>query len=448
MGATRSSPSVELEARVAGRLRAALEPGTRLCVGLSGGRDSVVLLSLLARVAPRLGVSLAALHVNHGLSPHADAWADFCRGLGQSLGIPVEVSRVAVRPAGDGLEAAARKARYRAFAECDADALALAHHAGDQAETLLFRLLRGTGPRGAAAMAESRALARAGRAPLLLLRPMLDVAPQLLADYASECAIEHISDESNADTCFSRNFLRHRVLDLLETRAPGSILRLADAAARFGEAAGLLDDLAAIDAAACADERGLRVSALLALPAARRRNLVCAWLAGEGHHVPSAAWLRELDDQLRAAAPAAQTRVGLGEVELRVWADVLRLVDKAPPAGEECDWIGADCTAWQGGIIRCERRLGGGIALRHLERGSFRLRQRAGGERLKPDAKRPRTSVKNLLQSARVAPWERALLPFLWCGDELVWVGGLGTDVDYLAAPDEPGLVLNWSPTA
>lgn len=425
-----------------------LAPGMRLCIGLSGGRDSVVLFTLLARLAPRLGATLSALHVHHGLSPQADAWADFCRGLGQTHGIAVTVCPVIVQSAGDGLEAAARRARYRAFAECDADALVLAHHAGDQAETLLFRLMRGTGPRGAAAMAGRRELARQGRPPLVLLRPLLDVAPQTIADYAREHAIAHISDESNADPRFSRNFLRHAILSPLEARSPGATHRLAQAAVRFGEGAQLLDELAAIDAKACADDHGLLVSALTALSAARRRNLLCAWLAAQGHHVASAAWLAELEHQLLAAVPGAQTVVGLADVELRVWDDVLRLVHKAAPPAADATWSGESRFAWGGGTVCCEPGEGAGIALRHLERGGFRLRTRAGGELLRLDAKRPRSSVKKLMQSARVPPWERALAPFLWCGDELAWVGGLGVDLAYAAAPGEPGRVLNWCPTA
>jgi tRNA(Ile)-lysidine synthase len=118
-----------------------------IAVGLSGGVDSVVLLHQLKD----RGVS--AIHVHHGLSPNADAWASFCRSLCKKLDIPFKVKQVKVRRAGQGLEAAAREARYEAFRAADADVIALAHNLDDQAETVLMNLLRGAGARGASARA-------------------------------------------------------------------------------------------------------------------------------------------------------------------------------------------------------------------------------------------------------------------------------------------------------
>src|SRR5262249_33511844 len=127
---------------------------------LSGGVDSVALLVALAELAPGLRFSLRAVHVNHGISSNAARWAAFCSALCARLAIPLQVEDVDIAPFRDlGLEGAARKARYEAFSRVDADVLVLAQHRDDQAETLLLRLLRGTGLRGLAAMAPSRSLA-------------------------------------------------------------------------------------------------------------------------------------------------------------------------------------------------------------------------------------------------------------------------------------------------
>src|SRR5258705_195211 len=160
----------------------------RIAVALSGGVDSVVLLHQLKD----RGVS--AIHVHHGLSPNADAWASFCRSLCKQLDIPFKVKRVRVRKAGQGLEAAARDARYGAFREIDADVIALAHNLDDQAETVLMNLLRGAGARGASGMAE-----RTRSGGKTFLRPLLGTTRKEILAYARKHALEWIEDESNAD---------------------------------------------------------------------------------------------------------------------------------------------------------------------------------------------------------------------------------------------------------
>ena len=125
-----------------------------VAVGLSGGRDSMVLLDALALRGPqRTALSLSAVHVHHGISPNAEAWAEFCAVECARREVPLTVHRVRVEDAATlGIEAAARAARYAVFAAIVADFVALAHHADDQAETLLLQLLRGAGPHGLAAM--------------------------------------------------------------------------------------------------------------------------------------------------------------------------------------------------------------------------------------------------------------------------------------------------------
>src|SRR5438034_470569 len=152
MASSRKRPSGDLVAE-AGRFLGSIDlRGKRLAVGLSGGVDSVTLLHILKNCAARSGFSLNAIHVHHGLSRNAGAWARFCRALCTRWGVPLAVRRVKVAKGGKGLEAAAREARYRAFRNSPCDAVALAHNRDDQAETVLMNLLRGTGVRGASGM--------------------------------------------------------------------------------------------------------------------------------------------------------------------------------------------------------------------------------------------------------------------------------------------------------
>lgn len=177
-------------------------------IAFSGGLDSTVLLHLLANLAKTEKLpTLDAVHVHHGLQAAADAWPAHCQSVCDALGVPLRVMRVQVR-AGASLERAARDARYQAFSEVvgAGEVLLIGQHRDDQAETLLFRLLRGAGVQGLAAMPMQRALAGGH-----LLRPLLRSSRAQLQAYAEEHQLTWIEDPSNADPRFSRNYLRHRV---------------------------------------------------------------------------------------------------------------------------------------------------------------------------------------------------------------------------------------------
>ena len=242
---------------------------TSIVVALSGGRDSIALLDALALLRSELGIALSALHVHHGLSPNADAWTAFCEEQCAARDVPLAVHRVRVeRVPGASLEATARAARYAALATADADIVALAHHADDQAETLLLQLLRGAGPHGLAAMPAERA---SSTGPLLL-RPLLTLPRTAIDAYAAARGLAWVDDESNANTAVKRNFIRHEIAPRLAAAFPGYSATLARAARHQAEAAQLLDDLARLDAQDTIDTEGaagatLDRAALIALAA-------------------------------------------------------------------------------------------------------------------------------------------------------------------------------------
>ena len=181
---------------VVGRSLAAHVPqGTPLAMGLSGGRDSVVLLDALATVAPSRGHTITAIHVHHGLSPNADTWAQFCADHCAALGIALVTRKVMVdHLPRTSLEAQARGARYGALADAarhiSAPVVALAHHRDDQAETLLLQLLRGAGPHGLAAMPAMRK----DISGIAWWRPVLAVARAEIDAYARDQALAWIDD--------------------------------------------------------------------------------------------------------------------------------------------------------------------------------------------------------------------------------------------------------------
>lgn len=445
MASTRNSRlPADLACRVSRRLEELVRRDDRLVAALSGGIDSVVLLHVLRGLSSGHGFHLSALHVNHGLSPHADAWQAFCQSLCLSLDIPCEVRRVAVQPGGKvSLEEAARKARYAAFAGVGAEWLALAHQRNDQAETLLFNLLRGAGLAGAAAMPGARSFP--GRQALRLLRPMLDCSREEVEHYARSARLEWIEDESNLDTRYARNFLRRRVFPLLRERFPACDAVLTRATAHFAEGEALLDELAESDARAALRGGRIQVAAFSGMSEARARNLLRHVLKWEGLSMPDSARLHEAVRQVYHAAPDRQVRVDLGERVLHryrgeVW---LRLPD-VPLLPVE--WRGEARLAWGLGSIRLLAATGSGLARDRLEGKGVTVRPRRGGERLQPDARRPRRELKKLLQEHGVPPWERETMPLLWCGDSLVWAPGIGIDCAWQCGAGEAGLLPEWAP--
>ena len=194
-----------------------------ICVGLSGGLDSVVLLHALAHLRAEIPFKLSALHVHHGLSPNADAWATFCQTLCAELNVACQVVHLQLPSAvGKGIERVAREARYNAFAAAPGDILCLAHHQNDRAETLLLNLFRGAGPVGLAGVPGSRLLGSKR-----LLRPLLEIPRLALQAWATTRGLRWIEDESNDDLTFRRNYVRHRVLSVITQAFPGALAVLA-----------------------------------------------------------------------------------------------------------------------------------------------------------------------------------------------------------------------------
>lgn len=438
---------MDLPGRVAQTLGALAPPGARLCVGLSGGIDSVVLLDLVTSLAPRFQWCVSALHVNHQLSPDAAAWVRFCRRLCRDRAVPLRVAKVTVQ-SGDSVEAAARAARYLAYRRQAADHVLLAHHQDDQAETLLLQLLRGAGVKGLAAMPQARVDSM--RPDLRLLRPMLGVTRREIEDYAAQRGLQWVHDGSNGDVHFLRNFLRREILPLLETRVPAYRMTLARAAGQMAEASQLLDELARIDGAPAPGVDTLQVSVLAALDGPRARNVLRHYLAQRQVRMPDARRLDEALRQVLTAKSGARVCVALDRCTLRRYRGALHLVgvEQSPSVSGKLrqTWHGerrVELPALNG-VLHMRRRRGAGVDLEKLLSQPVTLRARHGGEKLQPEAARPRRAVKDLLQLHGVPPWCRDRLPLLWSGERLVWVAGLGIDCAFLARPGAPAVLPSW----
>lgn len=272
--------------------------GKRICIALSGGMDSMVLLDALDQLKAALSIDLHAIHVHHGLSPNADYWATFCADVCAAHNIALTTTKVHVElqsPA--GLEGAARAARYAAFLEEGSPFISLAQHADDQAETVMHQLLRGTGWKGLAGMGDVRVISETQT----ILRPLLSISRAAIDATARERGLKWIEDESNDDTAYTRNFLRHQIAPLLATRFPHYRTSLARAARHASEADKMLEDLAKIDLQ-WDGETALAVS-LDALPAPRQINALYYWLRWQSVPASSQSQLAEWASQLFRATP-------------------------------------------------------------------------------------------------------------------------------------------------
>ena len=410
--------------------------GKALCLAYSGGLDSTVLLHLLARLAPEAGFLLSAVHVHHGLSAQADAWAAHCETVCAKLGVGLRVERVKVlRDAGRGVEAAARDARHAVLARCPADWILLAHHADDQAETLLHRLMRGAGVIGAAAMRERDDARR-------LWRPLLGVTRTELEAWAQAEKLEWIEDDSNPDQRFTRNFLRHAVLGPLTERLPAASRNLARAAGHFAEAADLLRDLAQIDAQSIVLAAEGSRTGFSALSEARRRNVLRYWLDQAGLLAVDALRLENL---LQRVQSQAEVREVLGPKALCAYRSRLWIESQAA-SGQAASqlWRGESILKWQEGCVRFTPAEGPEAVRLDPAQEFLELRTRQGGEHLRLGADRPQRTLKALCQEAGLPQWWREQLPLLWRGEALLWVGGVGPAASVRCAPGEFGWRIEW----
>ncbi len=409
-------------------------------IAFSGGLDSTVLLHLLAHLAKTESLPLlSAIHIHHGLQTVADAWPQHCQSVCDGLGVPLLIERVMVQP-GASLERAARDARYAVFSSLTQanDVLLTGQHRDDQAETLLFRLLRGAGARGLSGMPTQRPVGQG-----TLIRPMLDASRAELEAYAQAHQLHWTEDPSNQDRQFSRNYLRHQVVPVLTARWPQAQASLARSAAHLREAQGLLDELAQIDLAQASTSHdfqwlglpSLELAPLTELSAARQRNAISHWLEPFTRLPDTDHWSGWTD--LCAASQDASPIWRLADGELhrsagRVWwlsGQWLR----TPVIG--CEWqtpSSALRLADNGRVM-----LSGQTPV-----GPLQIRYRQGGEVMHL-ADRGHRDLKRLLNERAVPGFVRGRLPLLFRGEELLAVA----NVAGLDGPAHGAWKLHWQPT-
>ncbi|WP_372592165.1 tRNA lysidine(34) synthetase TilS [Guyparkeria sp.] len=399
-------------------------PDSHVLLASSGGRDSLGALVCLKRwLAEGHFARLSVIHVDHGLHAASADWAYRARGQAEALGVPVQVRRVEVARGRKGkgrgsLEAAARRARYAALdAALQAAAeqspahppvLVTAHHAEDQAETVLLALMRGSGGRGLAGMSPWRP-----RGSFAHWRPFLDWPRERLEALAAESGLSWIDDPSNDDPGFARNFLRHRILPELQRFWPDAVSRIDASAARLAEEQLLLREMAEEDAGQPLDRPTLDWPPLADRSPRRQLNVVRQWLAAQGALPPPASRLAEWLEQVRHAADDRQPRLDWPGGQLRRWGQRLYRLESVPASVSDQPWPASEkCLDLGGGRRLCREpadadqpAILGDMASEGLV---WRVRPVSNRDRIRETSERPSRRLKNRFQEAGIPPWERA----------------------------------------
>ena len=419
----------------------------KLLLAFSGGLDSCVLLHLLVHVNKTLPFQLVAQHVHHGLSVNADTWADLCADTCKSLNVPLKITKVQVNNQGLGIEAAARDVRYHALFQADADFILLAHHQDDQAETFLLQLARGAGVKGLAGMA-----AVSGK----LLRPLLEVPRKTLLEYAKQHRLAWVEDESNLETKYNRNFIRYEILPVLAKQYPAIRHTISRSAQHMAEANDLLDEIAALDVQNCLQDKitnsqVLNLLQLQQLSVPRIHNALRWWLTQNHCQLPSTAQLQQITQQLFYAKSDAAVKIKVSSTHSlqRYRNCAFLLIENYLPPAMNLLWHGEEKMRLPNGShLLFSQAIGQGFALNRVPNIKLRVKSREGGERFRPDSGRPRRSLKSILQTCEIPPWQRAHLPLIFMDETLVMIPNIGADclvdASFKANVDEMGLVASW----
>lgn len=386
------------------KLLQSLPPSQTVWVGFSGGLDSTVLLHCL-KMQSEHDQQLRAIHVHHGLQSLADDWVLHCQKICELWQIPLSIVHVDIHNKDRNTEHKAREARFKVFQETLApgDSLALAHHQDDIAETLLLRLLRGSGTR---ALANMQMLSQ--RDQYAIWRPLLHCTRAELEQYADENKLSWIDDNSNTDSRFDRNFIRHEILPRLEQRFPNAKLSLAQSAELLAADAELLKPLIDSNLRDCRDGNELRVSKLLLLDKSMQAHILRAWLLQQFKATPTARALAVFLVQMAEHRNDDNLCMAFADYKIYVWLGNLYLLTNPATPNEHA----AETLYWDG-LMPLQLPRGGILSWQGNSVFKTQIKYRVGGEKIKLPGRTIRHSVKKLL-SQSVPPWHRDSLPFVY----------------------------------
>jgi len=369
-----------------------------IVIALSGGIDSVVLLHFLNSHYPG---NIRAVHINHNLSKHSKDWSLFCKELCHKQDIEFKSIDINIKTSSN-VEENARKKRYNSLKSelSKNEVLCTAHHQEDQSETFLLQLFRGSGVAGLASMPKMKSFA-----DTFLYRPFLNISKQLIVDYATKYNLDWVEDDSNINLNFKRNLLRLEFIPKLESGFEGVIKNISRSAYHQSEALKLINDLAKIDIEKfnLVINHKIQVLSLIQLPERRVANVLRYYIAQRGFLMPSNKVLTELISVLRAKDDA-KVILKWHLYEVRRYDNELYFFDGEPDRSNE------DCPLFN----------------KLKDQTNFTIRFRQDGQRVRLKGKKHSSSLKKILQSANIPPWERDKLRMYYINDTLVGMESIG----------------------
>ena len=369
-----------------------------IVIALSGGIDSVVLLHFLNSHYPG---NIRAVHINHNLSKHSKDWSLFCKEQCQKQGVEFKSIDINIKTSSN-VEENARKKRYNSLKSelSKNEVLCTAHHQEDQSETFLLQLFRGSGVAGLASMPKMKSFA-----DTFLYRPFLNISKQLIVDYATKYNLDWVEDDSNINLNFKRNLLRLEFIPKLESGFEGVIKNISRSAYHQSEALKLINDLAEIDIEKfnLVINHKIQVLPLTELPERRVANVLRYYIAQRGFLMPSNKVLTELISVLRAKDDA-KVILKWHLYEVRRYDNELYFFDGEPDRSNE------DCPLFN----------------KLKDQTNFTIRFRQDGQRVRLKGKKHSSSLKKILQSANIPPWERDKLRMYYINDTLVGMESIG----------------------
>ena len=411
-------------------------------VGFSGGADSTALLQALYECREQLSAPVHAIHFHHGLQEAASAWQEHCESFCEDRDIPFQSEKLEINLEGrSSLEEESRNCRYRAVARIlgDQEMYLTAHHAEDQAETLFLNLMRGSGIEGLAGIPVLRNLENGWVA-----RPLLDCNRADLVAYLEERALEWLTDPSNEDTAFDRNYLRQELFPVLEKRWPGLVRRLTRTArnARISASAMAIfienqsGDL-------ISDKLKMPLQKLLELDPEMQTLIFRQWL--RKHEVPvlPESRLREFLAQLDSTQVTSQAEVQWEDWMIKRYQRDLWLHRRKP-------FIACPETEWKNGM---ELDIGPDAGFLRLigkpapVPGSWLVRARNPGDRIRLLPNGPSHKIKQFFQTAFIPPWMRSGIPLLEWDGEVAALGDWVFSHSFQAWLFENDLEYQWQPT-